>query len=104
MLIQKSVNSAFYGSPSLALWLDKRSYRHIVIAGITTNQCCETTARMAGNLGYKTDFVIDATTAFDRKDINGEMISGQEIMRTTAANLHGEFANVVTTEQLLTSF
>jgi nicotinamidase-related amidase len=99
--IQKSVNSAFYGTPDLDLWLTERNLRNLVICGITTNFCCETTARMAGNLGYAVKFVLDATTAFPVKDRGGGVISGTEVMRMTAANLHPEFAQVVSTADLV---
>lgn len=99
--IQKSVNSAFYGTPDLRLWLDKRNFRQLVICGITTNFCCETTARMAGNLGYQTNFVLDATDAFELVGPDGQAIPGSQVMAMTAANLDGEFANVVTTQKQL---
>ena len=103
-VIQKSVNSAFYGTPDLHLWLSRRDYRNIVICGITTNKCCETTARMAGNLGYQTSFVIDATDAFDLTHSDGSVTSAADVMRMTAGNLDREFANVLTTEQALQQF
>ncbi len=103
-VIQKSVNSAFYGTPDLHLWLSKRNFRSLVICGITTNFCCETTARMAGNLGYQTSFVVDATDAFDLTSTFGEVISGDHVMEMTAANLDGEFATVMTTEAALEAF
>lgn len=101
LLIEKSVNSAFYGTPDLHLWLTERNFRNLVICGITTNYCCETTARMAGNLGYDVKFVLDATTAFPVKDRDGAEIAGAEVMRMTAANLHPEFARVVSTSELI---
>jgi nicotinamidase-related amidase len=104
VVIQKSVNSAFYGTPDLHLWLAKRNFRNLVICGITTNKCCETTARMAGNLGYKTSFVIDATDAFDLTHADGAVTLAPEVMRMTAANLDREFATVMTTEQALENF
>jgi nicotinamidase-related amidase len=104
VVIQKSVNSAFYGTPDLHLWLAKRNFRNLVICGITTNKCCETTARMAGNLGYKTSFVIDATDAFDLNHADGAVTLAPEVMRMTAANLDREFATVMTTQQALERF
>lgn len=101
LLVRKSVNSAFYGSPSLHEWLTSRSSQELVICGITTNHCCETTARMAGNLGYQVSFVLDATRTFDVRDLDGEVIPAEEIARMTAANLHGEFATVTTTNSVL---
>ena len=101
VLISKSVNSAFYGDPDLHAWLTDRGITRLTICGVTTNHCCETTARMAGNLGYDVTFVIDATHTFDRVAPDGAVIPAEEIARVTAANLHGEFATVVTTQQVL---
>ena len=101
LVIQKSVNSAFYGTPDLHLWLTERDFQSLVICGITTNYCCETTARMAGNLGYSVRFALDATTAFPVKAQDGTLISGSDVMRMTAANLDPEFAKVVSTSELL---
>jgi len=101
VLITKSVNSAFYGDPDLDAWLTQREITRLTICGITTNHCCETTARMAGNLGYDVTFVIDATYTFDRTGPDGRTVTAQELSRATAASLHGEFATVVTTTDLV---
>jgi len=101
LLVRKEVNSAFYGTPDLHAWLQQQGIEEVVICGITTNQCCETTARMAGNLGYRTLFAVDATHAFDRRDLDGGVIPADEIVRVTAANLEGEFATVVPTASLI---
>lgn len=101
LLVTKHVNSAFYGEPDLDGWLRGRGITGVAIAGITTNHCCETTARMAGNLGYDTLFVLDATHTFDRLGIDGETIPAEDVARMTAANLQGEFADVVKTSDLI---
>jgi nicotinamidase-related amidase len=101
LLVTKSTNSAFYGEPDLHAWLQANDAGEVVVCGITTNHCCETTARMAGNLGYDVRFVIDATHAFDGTALDGEVIPAATIAKVTAANLHGEFAQVVTTDALL---
>jgi nicotinamidase-related amidase len=101
LVVTKSVNSAFYGTPSLEDWLKERGIETVVITGVQTNHCAETTARMAGNLGYRMLFAIDATHTFDRAGPDGETISAEELARATAANLHGEFGEVLTTERLL---
>jgi nicotinamidase-related amidase len=101
LLVTKHVNSAFYGTPDLHAWLQEEGIDEVVVCGIATNQCCETTARMAGNLGYRTLFALDATHAFDRRDLDGGVIPADEIVRVTAANLEGEFATVVSTASLL---
>jgi nicotinamidase-related amidase len=101
LLVTKSVNSAFYGDPDLHGWLGNRGIEAVVICGVQTNFCCETTARMAGNLGYDTYFVLDATHTFDLTGIDGVVIPAEELARTTAANLHGEFATVVRTDDVV---
>lgn len=103
LLVTKQVNSAFYGTPDLDAWLKAEDISAITICGITTNHCCETTARMGGNLGYDVTFVVDATHTNDRTDIDGNVIPAEEVARMTAANLHGEFATVVSTAEVLSS-
>ena len=101
VLVVKHVNSAFYGEPDLHARLQAAGIRELVISGITTNHCCETTARMAGNLGYRVLFALDATHTFDRRGPDGELIPADLLAQVTAANLHGEFATVVSAAELL---
>jgi nicotinamidase-related amidase len=101
LLVTKQVNSAFYGTPDLHAWLRERGIGTIVICGITTNHCCETTARMAGNLGYDTTFVLDATHTFDRAAPGGIVLTADELARATATNLDGEFATVLDTAEVI---
>lgn len=104
LLVTKSVNSAFYGEPDLKAWLDGADIEEVVICGIQTNMCVETTARMAGNLGYAVTVPIDATHTFDLKGSDGTVLTADQLSRATAVNLSGGgFAKVVTTEQLLAS-
>lgn len=101
LLITKSVNSAFYGTPPLDEWLKQNSYSKIFICGITTNHCCETTARMAGNLGYEVKFVLDATRTFDFKDISGNLVKAESVYQMTATNLNEEFAKIIMTSEVM---
>jgi nicotinamidase-related amidase len=101
LLVTKSVNSCFHGEPDLDGWLRGRGLTGLVVTGITTNHCCETTARVGGNLGYDVLFVLDATHTFDRTAPDGSIVTGDELARSTATNLHGEFATVVGTRHLL---
>jgi nicotinamidase-related amidase len=103
LLVTKQVNSCFYGAPDLHAWLGERQVGRIAICGITTNHCCETTARMAGNLGYEALFVLDATHAFDRAGPDGATLTADELSRATATNLHGEFATIVDTATAIDS-
>lgn len=71
----------------------------VAICGIRTEQCCETTARVAGDLGFAVEFVIDATTTSSIPASGGlPAVSGDDIMGRTAAVLSARgFAKVVTT-------
>ena len=101
LLVSKNVNSAFFGEPDLHGWLQDRGMTGVAVTGIQTNCCCETTARMAGNLGYDTLFVLDATHTFDLPAHGGGTITADELARVTASNLQDEFADVVMTADLL---
>lgn len=101
LLVSKRVNSAFYGDPDLHAWLQEHGIGSIAVCGITTNHCVETTARMGANLGYEVLFALDATHTFDRTGPDGERLTADELARATATSLHGEFAAVVRTDELV---
>ena len=101
LLVTKSVNSSFHGVPDLDAWLRQAGVKSIVVTGITTNHCCETTSRVGGNLGYEVLFVLDATHTFDRQGPDGSWMTADELTRVTATNLHEEFATVVSTREVL---
>ncbi|MFD9965685.1 cysteine hydrolase family protein [Amycolatopsis sp. NPDC058986] len=102
LVFGKKVNSAFIGDVDLDGWLETRGITSFVLAGIQTNFCCETTARMGGNLGYDVTFALDATYTFDLEGPDGAVVTADELSRTTAANLHGGgFATVKSTKDVL---
>jgi nicotinamidase-related amidase len=102
LFVTKHVNSAFYGDPDLDTWLRDRGIDELVICGIQTNMCVETTARMAGNLGYRVVLPIDATHTFDLEGPGGLRLSAADLARATAVNLAGGgFAEVVTTDDVV---
>jgi nicotinamidase-related amidase len=53
------------------------------------------------NLGYDVLFALDATHTFDRTGPDGERLRADEPARATATSLHGEFAAVVSTKDLV---
>lgn len=101
LLVVKSVNSSFHGSPDLEAWLRAQRIGRIAICGIQTNTCCETTARVGANLGFDMSFVLDATRTFDRPAYGGGTIVADELARVTATNLDPEFGRVVTTRDAM---
>ncbi len=99
-VIKKNVNSAFIGT-DLKERLESQGINKLVIIGLTTNHCVSTTTRMAGNFGFDTILISDATATFDRIGINGERFDAEIIHQTTLANLNDEFAQVIDTEKLI---
>jgi nicotinamidase-related amidase len=96
----KSVNSAFIGT-SLEEDLHRNQVDTLVIVGLTTNHCVSTTARMAGNLGFRTFVVSDATATFDRAAIDGTVRPADEVHAAALSDLDIEFARVISTADAL---
>jgi nicotinamidase-related amidase len=101
-VVEKSVNSAFIGT-SLEADLRRAGCRGLVILGLTTNHCVSTTARMAGNLGFVTWVVADATATFDRVGPDGLEHRAEQIHAIALSDLHGEFATVVDTAAVISA-
>lgn len=96
-IIKKKVNSAFIGT-DLKEQLDSLRITKLVIVGLTTDHCISTTTRMAGNLGFDTFLVSDATATFNKRGLDGQNYPAELIHVTALASLHDEFATVVKTE------
>jgi nicotinamidase-related amidase len=98
-IIKKNVNSAFIET-DLKEQLDNLKITKLVIVGLTTDHCISTTTRMAGNLGFDTFLVSDATATFNKKGVEGQNYPAELIHETALASLNDEFARIVTTEFL----
>ncbi len=96
----KYVNSAFIGT-ELEDRLRERGIEAVAFAGLTTDHCCSTTARMSANLGFDTWVLADAMATFDRQAPSGETIAAEVVHRVSLASLHNEFAEVLETEDAL---
>ncbi len=103
IIIKKHVNSAFIGT-TLKEHLDNAKITKLVIAGLTTDHCISTTTRMAGNLGFDTFLVSDATATFNKKGPDGQNYPAELIHETALASLHEEFAQIVKTDLIKQQF
>jgi nicotinamidase-related amidase len=101
LVFGKRVHSGFHGDVDLHAWLGNRGIRDLVICGIQTEKCVETTTRVGGNLGYRIRLPLDATMTFDKPALDGTMITADELARVTAANLNQQFAEIVRTRDVL---
>lgn len=99
-VVEKNVPDAFINT-GLERWLHARAIRDVVIAGVSTNNSVEATARTAGNLGFSTVVVADACFTFEKTDFGGTLRSAEEVHLMALANLHGEYGDVRTTTEVL---
>jgi nicotinamidase-related amidase len=99
-VIVKRTNSAFIGT-DLEFRLRQAKQTMLVVTGVITNNSVEATVRMAGNLGFQTLLVEDATFTFGRKDWHGTWRSADEVHAMSLANLDGEYCTVVRTNEVL---
>ncbi|UEB97129.1 cysteine hydrolase [Pseudomonas sp. HN2] len=99
-LIQKQVPDAFCAS-GLEAQLREAGIGQLIIVGVATNNSVESTARTAGNLGFDTWVAEDACFTFDKADYFGTPRTAEEVHGMSLGNLHGEYATVVSSAQLL---
>ena len=106
VVIYKHVHSALFGTAeagaTLESWLRAHGIGEVLISGIRTEQCCETTARHASDLGFKVRYVSDATLTFPMHTHAGREVSPAEIRERTEMVLEGRFAQVVSSAGALT--
>jgi nicotinamidase-related amidase len=96
----KRSHSALVGS-GLDVWLVQNGIRRVIVAGIRTEQCCETTTRHASDSGYGVDYVTDATLTFSMTDRRGRDWSPDEIKERTELVLDGRFARIVSVKEAI---
>ena len=96
----KNRHSALVGT-GLSVWLRRHGIGRLIVTGIRTEQCCETTARHASDEGFEVDFVPEATLTFDMKHLDGSPLPAADIVRRTEAVLNGRFATMCTADEAL---
>lgn len=95
-VVEKNVPDAFVHS-GLERWLQVRGIQQLVIVGVSTSNSVEASARMAGNLGFATQVISDATFTFAKHDYAGTYRTADEVHAMSLANLAGEYATILTT-------
>jgi nicotinamidase-related amidase len=99
-VIVKTTRNAFT-STNLQELLREKGVERLAVTGIQTEQCCETTTRLAADLGFDVDFVTEATRTFPIADpATGEVVPADEIVRRTELVLRGRFARIATVDLL----
>ncbi len=95
ILLDKPRFGAFHGT-DLELILRSRGIDTLIISGIATNICCETTAREAAVRDFRVLFLSDGTATFGI----GEL-SAAELQKATCATLGKVFAQVLTVDEMI---
>ena len=98
--IEKYRHSAFAGT-TLDTWLKERNINKITVCGIRTEQCCETTTRHGSDLGYKVNYVTDATVTFDMQHPDGSTLTADQIKHRTETVLVDRFAQIMSVDEAL---
>jgi nicotinamidase-related amidase len=104
-VFHKDVHSALYGKTAdgvtLERWLRDHGVEKIIVTGIRTEQCCETTTRHASDVGFEVCFATDATLTFPMQSRSGRRFSSAEIRERTELVLEGRFARIVSASEAL---
>jgi len=97
---RKNRHSALVGT-GLSVWLRQHGIGRLIVAGIRTEQCCETTTRHASDEGFEIDFIPEATLTFDMHHVDGSPLPAADIVARTAAVLKGRFATICSVGEAL---
>lgn len=100
LTVHKHRHSALVGT-GLGIWLHQQGIQRLVVCGIRTEQCCETTTRHASDEGWTVDYVPSATLTFDMQTPSGERLSAAQIVERTCTVLAGRFATLCSPAEAL---
>jgi len=99
VVFHKHRHSALVGT-GLPVWLTERGIRKLIVSGIRTEQCCETTTRHASDLGFDVDFVTEATLTFPMTR-DGRTYTSADIRARSELVLADRFARIATVDEAL---
>ncbi|MGL5817451.1 MAG: isochorismatase family protein [Phycicoccus sp.] len=100
-VVTKTSHNAFT-TTDLQGRLDAFGATRLRVCGIRTEQCVETTARLASDLGYDVEVVIDATATHPLRRHDGSgVLAPEEVVARTAAALSGRFAAIRTIDDVV---
>jgi ureidoacrylate peracid hydrolase len=94
LIVNKTRYGAFHGT-DLAQQLRERGIDTVIVSGIATNICCETTAREASQHDFRVVFLSDGTAT---KEMNG--VPAHDLQRATLASLGMVFAQIATINEV----
>jgi nicotinamidase-related amidase len=104
-VFHKEVHSGMFAraadGTTLERWLRQQGIDELLVTGIRTEQCCETTTRHASDLGFRVRYITDATLTFPMQTRAGRRVSAAEIRERTELVLDGRFAEIVSTAGVL---
>jgi len=101
VVFHKSVHNAFTDT-GLDRWLRGRGITRVIVSGIRTEQCCETTTRVASDMGYEVDYVTEATLTFPMTHpTSGQLYTSADIKARTELVLADRFARLRNVEEVL---
>ncbi|RSM71510.1 cysteine hydrolase [Kibdelosporangium aridum] len=99
-VLTKTSHNAFT-TTNLQQTLTTRGIRELLISGIRTEQCCETTTRVGSDLGFEMTFVTDATATTPLPHWKtGAVLGTDELIERTEYALAGRFATIATVAEL----
>lgn len=97
-VIKRTPGSFFH--TDLEELLQSKGIENVIITGMKTNHCCDTTTREACARGYKTLIIKEGVRTFDLKGIDGQVIPRETIQYVTLSILQG-FAECISTEDYM---
>jgi len=100
IVITKHRYSAFVGT-DLEMVLRGLGIENVVIAGVLTNACCESTARDAMYKGFRVFFLSDLTATFDIPAYDGGSIPADTVQRVVCSTIASWFGEVLTANEFI---